>query len=94
MIKMTDKFKPYRYEGSIIWSPKNETFLRMFAKRIKTLSEKEKKAAEGNTIYYGGITYLILLNEHGQIRLASKTKHPKTREPVFLSEGGYLHGEK
>lgn len=91
---MIDKFKPYRYEGSIIWSPKNEAFLRTFAKRIKTLSEKERKDAEGKTIKYGGITYLILLNEHGQIRLSSKTKHPKAIGPVFLSEGGYLPGEK
>lgn len=91
---MIEKFKPYRYEGSIIWSPKNETFLRMFAKRIKSLSKEEKKAAEGNTIKYGGITYLILLNEHGQIRLSSKTKHVQTKGQVFLAEGGYLPGEK
>jgi len=88
---MTEKFKPYRYEGCIIWSSKNQNFLKLFAKRLKTLTQKEKEGIKGNTLYYGGINYLILLNEHGKVRLAS-TSHRK-EGPVFLSEGGYLSGE-
>jgi hypothetical protein len=81
---MTDKFKPYKFMGSTIYSPKNRVFLEKFASGISGLSQEAKKKAEGNHIKYGGINYLIILNEHGKVRLASIGK--SARGPVFLSE--------
>lgn len=81
---MIDKFKPYKYKGCMIYSPKNRIFLEKFADELSKLSQEAKKKAEGNHIKYGGINYLIVLNEHGKVRLASIGK--SARGPVFLAE--------
>lgn len=78
------KFKPYKYRGCIIYSPKNRTLLEKFASGISTLSQVEKKKVNGNHIKYGGIDYLIVLNEHGKVRLTSIGK--SARGSVFLAE--------
>jgi hypothetical protein len=81
---MTDKFKPYKFMGSTIYSPKNRVFLEKFASGISGLSQSEKTKINGNHVKYGGINYLIVLNEHGKIRLASIGK--SARGSVFLAE--------
>jgi len=74
---MTEKFKPYRYKGCIIYSPKNRKFLEGFADSIIKLPKHERKGIAGNKIFFGGISYQIVLGggkEHPKILLVSGTK--------------------
>jgi ribosomal protein S5 len=81
---MTGKFKPYTHNGSIIYSPKNREFLERFAEVLIKIPRSEKVKMEGRAVKFGGINYLVVLNEHGKVRLGSKTN--RMIGPVFLAE--------
>lgn len=78
-------FKPYKYKGCIIYSPKNKKFLELFADKISTYTLQEKENLEGNTQFYGGIKYQIALGDRKRIFLISFPSN-KSTGTVFLSE--------
>jgi hypothetical protein len=78
-------FKPYRYKGCIIYSPKNRQFLEGFAESISKLSKQEKTNIAGNKIVFGGVSYQIALGgrkDHLKILLVSGTK----QGGIYLAE--------
>jgi hypothetical protein len=84
---MTTKFKPYKHEGCIIYSPKNREFLERFADALKDMTQAEKDRLDGRTVGIGGINYMVLLAQpSGHVVLTSKAQAKKTQGLVFLAE--------
>jgi hypothetical protein len=77
-------FKPYRYEGCMIYSPKNKTFLEGFATALAHYPKTEKKKLVGRTVKLGIINYLVLIADRDRIALTSTTN--KARGTIFLIE--------
>ena len=85
---MTEKFKPYKHKGSIIYSPKNKEFLEGLAEKIAHLPQSEKNKMHDRAVVTGGIHYRVIISGKGKVMLISGSPaSDKTRgATIFLAE--------
>ena len=81
------EFKPYKYEGCIIYSPKNKAFLEGLATALDHYPQSEKDKMHGRSIVTGGINYLVLLRGKKVILVSkSQRKNNPRGATIFLAE--------